>query len=96
MTCPVCGDAMPPTNRAGNPRRACSQRCSARLAIQTRWRLCANRCEDAVELLEFGESPEQIAVRLGTTVGALARLLHRHGRHDAGRVFDRASRRAAA
>ena len=45
--------------------------------------------EDLEWLLEEGSSHEEIANRLGFKPGTLARRLHRAGRHDLARPFDR-------
>lgn len=45
--------------------------------------------EDIAWMLETGETVDGVARRAGINIAALSRLLHRHGRHDLARPFDR-------
>jgi hypothetical protein len=44
-----------------------------------------------MELLDFGQLPDQAAARIGVTLGAIEVAARRHGRDD---VLDRIARRA--
>lgn len=74
--CLACGEPV------DNPdRQYCSAEC------RTGWR---GRVEDVRWLLDAGESPNQIAARLGVQPTSLGRYLYRHGQDEEARVFYRA------
>lgn len=49
----------------------------------------ADRMEDITWLIEAGEAPEQIAIRIGVPIANLTRWLWRHDRPDLARMFER-------
>lgn len=52
--------------------------------------------EDVTWLLDTGVTAEDVATRLDTTVGALARRFYRHGQTDLARRFNRAEKASRA
>lgn len=91
MTCPVCGATMTPRLSNGQKRTVCSKLCATRRGVAASIKR-NDRAEDVADLLAAGESPQQIVARIGVSAGAVARSLHRAGRHDLGRIFDRVGR----
>ncbi len=88
--CPHCGADLVPRLRQSNAhyqrRKFCSITCSNRARGTTTADCIA---EDVEFLLGMGESVEQIARRLGRTVGAVEIALRRARRADLARAFDR-------
>ena len=62
-------------------------------ASLTFWLKASAFIEDVEWLLDGGESPQEVATRLGySKLSSLSRRLHRHGRHDLAALFERRPR----
>ena len=90
MTCPVCGQPMSEVTTRGLRRKVCSRTCGAALGGLAKWegRRPHDRAEDVADLLDAGESPAQIALRLGIGPRSIAKALQRAGRYDLARLFE--------
>ena len=104
-TCELCGAVFARRDNEWpakwSRRRYCSQACSARAHLPAAHKASAilghkyveTRRADLVEdvefLIQYGATPDEVATRLGRTVGAIARGLYRSERPDLARPFER-------
>ena len=88
LTCPACGDPMPPLTNKGTPRTVCSGRCAGNLRGGST-KVRDLYADEAEHLLAFGTPIPAVCKALNATPSALARALYREHRPDLANQFER-------